>query len=84
MVTKNMSLITKLLNMVLFVCIVNLLCHCGDIETNSGPKYSSLTLCHWKLNSLTAHDSIKILLLQAYILQLLHHMSVRNISEFLH
>ena len=69
MVTKNMSLITKLTNIFLFICIVNLLCRCGDIETNPGPKYSSLTFCHWNLNGFTAHDSIKISLLQAYILQ---------------
>ena len=45
-----------------------LLC-CGDIEKNHGPKYSSLKFCHWNLNGLTAHDSIKISLLQAYIIQ---------------
>ena len=42
-VTKNMSLIMKLTNIFLFICIVNLLCCCGDIETNPGLKYSSLT-----------------------------------------
>ena len=41
----------------------------GDIEENPGPKYSSLTFCHWNLNGLTAHDSTKISLLQAYITQ---------------
>ena len=50
-------------------CVQNLLFHCGDIEAHPGPKYSSLTFCHWNLNSLTAHDSIKIFLLQAYITQ---------------
>ena len=50
-------------------CVQNLLFHCSDIEANPGPKYSSLTFCHWNLNSLTAHDSIKIFLLQAYITQ---------------
>ena len=42
---------------------------CGDIEVNSGPKYSSLTFCFWNLNSLTAHDNIKISLLQVYVTQ---------------
>ena len=42
---------------------------CGDIEVNPGPKYSSLTFCHWNLNGLTAHDNIKISLLQAYVTQ---------------
>ena len=49
--------------------IQNLLSYCGDIEENPGPKYSSLTFCHWNLNGLTAHDSTKISLLQAYITQ---------------
>ena len=40
---------------------------CGDIEVNPGPKYSSLTFCHWNFNGLTVHDSIKISLLQAYV-----------------
>ena len=79
MVTKNMSLITKLTNIFLFICVVNLICHCGDIETNPGPKYSSLTFCHWNLNGLTAHDFIKISLLQAYILQ--HNYDIICLSE---
>ena len=49
--------------------IQNLLSCCGDIEENPGPKYSSLTFCHWNLNGLTAHDSNKISVLQAYITQ---------------
>ena len=53
----------------LFLCITNLLSQCDDIETNPGPRFSSLTFCHWNLNGLTAHDSIKISLLQAYITQ---------------
>ena len=40
--------------------IQNLLSCCGDIEENPGPKYPSLTFCHWNLNGLTAHDSTKI------------------------
>ena len=42
--------------------IQNLLFCYGDIEENRGPKYSSLTFCHWNLNPLTAHDFTKILL----------------------
>ena len=49
--------------------IQTLLSCCGDIEENPGPKYSSLTFCYWNLNGLTAHDSTKISLLQAYITQ---------------
>ena len=66
--------ITKLLKMVktiifLFLCVPNLLMECGDIEVNPSPKYSSLTFCHWNLNGLTAHDNIKISLLQANVTQ---------------
>ena len=49
--------------------IQNLLSCCGDIEENPGPKRSSLTFCHWNLNGLIAHNSTKISLLQAYIIQ---------------
>ena len=47
----------------------NLLLCCYDIENNPGPKYSPLKFCQWNLNGLTAHDSIKISLLQANIIQ---------------
>ena len=84
-VTKNMGLVIKLPNIFFFICIVNLLCPCGDIETNPVPKYSSLTFCNWNLNGLTAHDSTKILLIHAYILQHNYiHMSVTNVTEFFH
>ena len=53
----------------LTLCISNLLMQCGDIEVNPGSKYSSLTFCHLNLNNLTAHDNIKISLLQAYVTQ---------------
>ena len=53
----------------LSLCVSNLLMLCGDIEVNPGPKYSFLTFCHWNLNGLTAHDNIKISLLQAYVTQ---------------
>ena len=68
------SLIAKIskktkITIFLFLCTLNLLIQCGDIETNPGPKYSSLQFCHWNLNGITAHHSIKISLLQAYITQ---------------
>ena len=51
-----------------FQCFfLNLLPQCGDIDKNPGPKYSSLIFCHWNLNRLTAHDCVKITLIQAYI-----------------
>ena len=61
----------KIADIIVFLLffIQNLLSCCGDIEENPGPKYLSLTFCHWNLNGLTAHDSIKISLLQAYLTQ---------------
>ena len=43
---------------------------CGDIHLNPGPKrnrsrYNS-SICHWNLNSITAHNYEKINLLEAY------------------
>ena len=41
----------------------------GDIETNPGPDsgyLNSFSFCHWNLNSIAAHNFIKLSLLQAY------------------
>ena len=41
----------------------------GDIEVNPGPKKNcsnSFSFCHWNLNSLTAHNYVKLSSLQAY------------------
>ena len=42
----------------------------GDIELNPGPKKSKenvLSVCRWNLNSITAHDFLKLTQLKAYI-----------------
>ena len=42
----------------------------GDIEENPGPKPNScdfLSICHWNLNNISAHNFIKLSLLRAYI-----------------
>ena len=42
----------------------------GDIETNPGPKPNpchSFSICHWNLNSLTAHNYLKVSLLRAHV-----------------
>ena len=42
----------------------------GDIKENPGPKPSSnqsFYICHWNLNSISAHNYIKVPLLRAYI-----------------
>ena len=47
-----------------------LLCSHGDIELNPGPnksKENNLSICHWNLNSITAHNFSKLSQLKAYI-----------------
>ena len=42
----------------------------ADIEENRGPQSkscNSLSICHWNINSILAHNSIKLSLLRAYI-----------------
>ena len=51
----------------MFPCITNLLSQRGYIKTNPRTRFSSLKFCNCYLNSLTAHDSINILLFQVYI-----------------
>ena len=40
----------------------------GDIETNPGPnkKYKPFTCCHWNVNSLAAHNMVKLSSIVAY------------------
>ena len=48
---------------------ISLICH-GDIELNPGPrklKDNRLSVCHWNLNSITAHNFSKLTQLKAYI-----------------
>ena len=45
------------------------LIRCGDIESNPGPRntmYQSLSICHWNLNGIAAHNYIKLSMLEAY------------------
>ena len=42
----------------------------GDIELNPRPKHKQgqcFSICHWNLNSIPAHNSLKLKLLQGYI-----------------
>ena len=82
--TTYLQLLTKLPKMkkiaiFLLFSLRNLLFRCGDIEANRGPKYLSLTFCHWNLSGLTTHNSNKISLLQAYITQ--HNYDLICLSE---
>ena len=48
--------------------ITFLVCH-GDIESNPGPnslKPNYLFICHWNLNSISAHNFSKFAQLKAY------------------
>ena len=52
---------------ILYFCYI-LLSH-GDIEVNPGPKKNCSTtfsFCHWNLNSLSAHNYVKLSSLQVY------------------
>ena len=41
--------------------VVLLLLRLGDVETNPGPKKSSvIKFCHWNLNGLAVHDFLKV------------------------
>ena len=54
----------------------------GDIEENPSPKRNSnqsFSICHWNLNSITAHNYLKVSLLGGYIS--LHNFDVVCISE---
>ena len=47
----------------------NLLLLCGDIALNPGPKQNTakkFSICHCNLNSITAHNFAKLVLLKAY------------------
>ena len=51
----------------LYIVLISLI---GDAQLNPGPKdksSSAFSICHWNLNSITAHNYAKILLLEAYI-----------------
>ena len=71
------SLLTLLYIFSVFLCN-------GDIEPNLGPrklKHSSLSICYWNFNSLSAHNFPKLTQLKAYNinLQARFHMLVRNV-----
>ena len=42
---------------------------CGDIETNPGPEnvVNTLSVCHWNLNGIAAHDHIKVAQLEVFL-----------------
>ena len=57
-----------------------LLILCGDVEVNPGPgQWTSLSFCHWNLNSISAHDFVKVSLLEAY--NAIHKFDIIYLSE---
>ena len=53
----------------------------GDVETNPGPnkKYKPFTCCHWNVNSLAAHNMVKLSSIAAY--NTIHKYDFISISE---
>ena len=51
---RMLTKLPKIAKITLFLglCIPSLLFRFGDIGKKTGPKYSSLTFCHWNLNGL--------------------------------
>ena len=61
---------STLLFLLTFLHISVLLRRHGDIELNPGPrksKVNTVSVCHWNLNSITAHNFSKLTQLKAYI-----------------
>ena len=55
----------------------------GDVEINSGPKRtfkSRLSICHWNLNSISAHNYVKLSLLREYLA--FHKFGIICLSQF--
>ena len=51
----------------LYILLITLI---GDVELNPGPKRKAaqtLSICHWNLNSICAHNFSKLSLLRAYV-----------------
>ena len=84
-VAKSIFSVRTTLAKYLFIslCGITLLLICADAELNHGPKKSesccNFSLCHWNLNSITAHNFSKILLIEAYNVQ--HKFGMICISE---
>lgn len=68
-IKRHFNFILKLLVFVniFYVFISYFLWICGDIEKNPGPNdWHNLSVCHWNLNSIAAHNFSKLSALQAY------------------
>ena len=67
----------------ILLCAVTLLLICGDAELNPGPKKIkscyNFSIFHWNIDSITAHNFVKISLLEACNAQ--HKFDMICISE---
>ena len=83
--SKNISVGILLFNILLNLklpLLSILIMLCGDAEINPGPKTISqegFSICHWNLNSITAHNFAKIFLLKAYVA--IHKFDIICLSE---
>ena len=72
--------VVLLFNYLWFTC--NLLLLCGDIELNPEPNQNSakkLSICHWNLNSIAAHNFAKLVILKAC--NSIHNFDIICLSE---
>ena len=61
--------------------VVLLLLTSDDVETNPGPKQSSVInkFCHWNLNGLATHDFLNVSLTEAFVAT--HNFDIICLSE---
>ena len=64
----NVDLSSILMNFFYYLIHGTLLLLHGDIKTNPAPnkKFKPFTCCHWNVNSLTAHNMVKLSSIIAY------------------
>ena len=80
-ISPHLSYITAILSLSISYFQLILL-KCGDIEVHPGPvntNYDSLSICHWNLNSIAAHNYAKMTLLEAYLIT--HNFDIAFLSE---
>ena len=63
----RLSLYVSFISLVISFAFKLLLILSGDVEVNLGPRHwTSLSFCHWNLDSVFAYDFVKVSLLKAY------------------
>ena len=66
-ITGSFSIDLVILFVFQHILITKLLLKCGDIEPNLGPKNKQcLSICHFNINSLAAHNFAKLSSLNAF------------------